>query len=474
MKAAVLEIREDKAAILDRDGLVRIVENNNYTVGQTIEVDSILIRENAGSKGTVIRLSRYFRKHAAAAAAVFALVLGGGTITAQAVPITTVTLDADSSIAYRLNVFDRVVGVEPYGEENREFADSVRAEVKGKKVGEAVSRTLELLDQNSAGKEDAASAGTEAAEHPLVVTIDSHFGKEAGLETVITDSIDQWNAGQEMNTAAPEAQNHAGFEATVIPMTGEMKEQGIQENRSPGRDLFEEKVKAAEEKAEAEAKAAEEAEKARAREEAAGEKLRKEEAVRPTAGETQESAHGQKDERPEAGTEPENGLHENAQEKPDHRPEAEKPGNGSENAAAPEDGGNAPETGDMPNGDMPDGELRNEGNQGGEMQSAEVQNSEMQGGASEGQPADTEGMTPQENMQGQENPENIADNSAQEQPAQQNTAGPGPGGEGAPGSGNDGYNSSENGAPAEGSGHGPGGERRFGPGNSEGSEGAER
>ena len=93
MKVVVLEIRGKRSAVLSNDGIVRILPDSGYQVGQVLEItktelermEALQAKADKESTPKIIRFGSYVRKHAAVAAAVIIVsVMGTGTGVAAA------------------------------------------------------------------------------------------------------------------------------------------------------------------------------------------------------------------------------------------------------------------------------------------------------------------------------------------------------------------------------------------------------
>ncbi|MBP1557586.1 MAG: hypothetical protein J6A76_06705 [Oscillospiraceae bacterium] len=130
MKAVVLQNENGKTAVLTRDGIVRIVPDRGYTVGEELAIP----------RTNVIRLSF---KAACAAAAVIICFMGGYLYLA---PYSYVSVDINPSIEYTLNRFDRVLSVRALNDDGAEIIGEIEPlEVFNKPVEEAVELTVEKL-----------------------------------------------------------------------------------------------------------------------------------------------------------------------------------------------------------------------------------------------------------------------------------------------------------------------------------------
>ncbi len=140
MKSVVLEIKNDKAALLDDNGIVHAVKNKDYKVGQVLYLTEFELRRDEVNPSK--RHSTFIRT----AAAIFAAAVVGGGVTSYAAPVSTVTLDGASSVEYRLNMYDRVVGAGvPDGADEdfrKEFSDFSK-EIRGMEINDAIDATTE-------------------------------------------------------------------------------------------------------------------------------------------------------------------------------------------------------------------------------------------------------------------------------------------------------------------------------------------
>ena len=134
MKSVVLEIKNNKAAVLDDRGVVHAVRDRGYAIGQVLELSELEMKQNEVRSGADRKISGFTR----AAAAVLAVVVIGGGVSAYAAPVSIVSLTGASEVEYSLNVFDRVVGVSTSGDRDEELGK----EVRGMKISDAVDHTV--------------------------------------------------------------------------------------------------------------------------------------------------------------------------------------------------------------------------------------------------------------------------------------------------------------------------------------------
>ncbi len=135
MKGVIVEIRGLEAAVLTDDGQFVRVANDNYAVGQTVEV-----REKTKPR---VRSRRFVRTMAAAIAAALMLTVG---VAAYETPYGVVSVDADSSVSFTINRFDRVLAVST---DNTDEAAPDFSDLRHKPVSDAVSTAIDRLQQEN-------------------------------------------------------------------------------------------------------------------------------------------------------------------------------------------------------------------------------------------------------------------------------------------------------------------------------------
>ncbi len=180
MKAVIVDLQGRYAAALVETGEVRKIANNNYEIGQSIELHEV----SQGRKRAP--LSKTIKRVGSIAAAV-AILAGLGTVTAYAVPYGTVSVEADPSIEYTINCFDyvlRVNGADEAGEAILSELDVTQ--LRHRKVDKAITATMEqleergLLDTESAGvtitAETRSNGHTERLQQDLDTAIHGDMG----------------------------------------------------------------------------------------------------------------------------------------------------------------------------------------------------------------------------------------------------------------------------------------------------------
>jgi len=164
MKAVVLEIRDKKAAVLTKNGEVKLVRNRNYDIGKEIEIDNVYVTNRFAS------LRRF-----SAVAALLILVLGSGTY-AYASPYGTISLDVNPSIEYTINRFERVIKVSGLNDDGTNILnESSSKNLLFKKIDDALDVTVDTLISDGYIKSDETN----------YVVLSTHTGNDKFSDKVI-------------------------------------------------------------------------------------------------------------------------------------------------------------------------------------------------------------------------------------------------------------------------------------------------
>ena len=183
MKAVIVDFRDGHAAALRDDGCVVKVRDAGYELGQVIELHE---RVQPRWRRTVFSL---------AAAAALLLSIGGA---AYATPYGTVTLDADSSIQYTINMFDYVLDVQAENEEGEALlAELDIRQLRHRPVDSAITSAMQQLEQRRA-PEDAA----------LSVSVSANTRNEKHTERLCRE-LEQ-TVNEHIPIPAPESENQPG------------------------------------------------------------------------------------------------------------------------------------------------------------------------------------------------------------------------------------------------------------------------
>ena len=183
MKAVVVELRGRKAAVLDHDGIVRILPDRNYRIGQVLEVSSVL---STGRSSKIVQIGSFLRHHYAAAAAAAVILLGSGAfITASRYPVSTLSLDLNGRLEYRMNLFDKVLSVRAQAEEGEKAAREIEEKVKGVTIDNAIDTTLDYYMEEQVLTEENSS---------ISVNVESFSGHSGKLEASVEARVAEWNS----------------------------------------------------------------------------------------------------------------------------------------------------------------------------------------------------------------------------------------------------------------------------------------
>lgn len=131
MRAVIVEIKEKTAAVLLADGRVEKIRNRGYGVGQVLEITA---RQASARK-------RFVRRFASMVAVV---AIGSASAFAYYTPYYYVSLDVNPSFEYSVNYFDRVLSARAL-EEDGILAEAELKALRNKKIGEAVTQTVEQV-----------------------------------------------------------------------------------------------------------------------------------------------------------------------------------------------------------------------------------------------------------------------------------------------------------------------------------------
>ncbi len=220
MKAVVLELKGNKAAVLAPDGAVNFIKNKNYSVGQLLDIDTA----PAGCK--IIDFAARHTRHIAAAA--MAAIIAGSMITANTYAYSRVTLDVNPSVEYTLNVFDRVIDMKAYNDDGAVIEEELGDQIHGKKFADALGVTLDQMENDNYIKGD-----TDA-----IVTVDSTSGKKTALKEDASESVKTWNDKRKSEG------NKDKIELEVVEITPELEEKAEENHMTPGRVYLYEKQEA--------------------------------------------------------------------------------------------------------------------------------------------------------------------------------------------------------------------------------------
>ena len=192
MKAVIVDFRDGHAAALRDDGCVIKIRDAGYKLGQVIELHE---RVQPRWRRTVFSL---------AAAAALLLSIGGA---AYATPYGTVTLDADSSIQYTINMFDYVLDVHAENEEGEALlAELDIRQFRHRPVDSAITSAMQQLEQRRA-PEDAV----------LSVSVSANTRNEKHTERLSREL--ERTVNEHMPIPSPESENQPGMHNSAAEPT---------------------------------------------------------------------------------------------------------------------------------------------------------------------------------------------------------------------------------------------------------------
>jgi len=178
MKAIIVEIKGNHAAVLSDDGVVSKIRNKDYYIGQ-----EIAIKNNSG---------KLIRMTAAAAAAIMIFVTPAW---AYLTPYSYVSVDVDPSFEFLINRFDRVLTVRAFSDEGSQLSKDISIDgLKNKEIQSAVKSVLNELKSKGyiiEGEEDgvivAASSKSEKKTNMLSEKLRTAVDEEVTLKHADTE-----------------------------------------------------------------------------------------------------------------------------------------------------------------------------------------------------------------------------------------------------------------------------------------------
>ena len=210
MKAVVLEIRKNEAAVLCEDGQIVKVRKSGLTVGETVEI----------SKGDICPDKRtvFYKKlrqgGAVAAAVALLLGFGGNHVYNTALACSYVSLDINPSIEYTLNRKNRVLDVEAVNEDAEEIVAQLKENgVKNESLSDAISMTADLLQENGYITED-------ATDYILINVASDDDSKSEALKKEAQSAIDGMNTKDKDNI-------HLTMTESSVSEREEARDQGV-------------------------------------------------------------------------------------------------------------------------------------------------------------------------------------------------------------------------------------------------------
>lgn len=131
MKSVIVDIKKNSAAFLQEDGVVVKKKGENYSIGDVVTMNEKTVRKRGKLKFATV-------------AALFLVLIGAGTV-AYASPYYYVSMDVNPSILLKVNVFNRVVGIEAVNEDA--VAIVTQLSVNNQGVDDAICSAVAQLEQ---------------------------------------------------------------------------------------------------------------------------------------------------------------------------------------------------------------------------------------------------------------------------------------------------------------------------------------
>lgn len=151
MKAVVLEIKKNEAAVLCKDGQIVKIRRTGLTIGDTIDISDAEICPDK----KVVFYKKLRQYGSVAAAAALLLGFGGSHVYNTAIACSYVSLDINPSIEYTLNRQDCVLDVTAVNEDAQEIVEQLKEQgIKKEPLADAISMTADLLQENGYITED--------------------------------------------------------------------------------------------------------------------------------------------------------------------------------------------------------------------------------------------------------------------------------------------------------------------------------
>ena len=187
MKGIVVEIENNRAAVLGDDGRVAKVRNRNYQIGESIHMET---RRTSGRKfGTM------------AACLVALLMVGGMSTWAYATPYSSVSLDANPSIVLDVNRFDKVISYQVDGDDEQFPLE----DLKNMNIHDAVAAVIKELEETNAADEYSiedivitVSSKNNEKTHMLLASLKKEVSESAEAEGMDDVNIEAEGIGFEM------------------------------------------------------------------------------------------------------------------------------------------------------------------------------------------------------------------------------------------------------------------------------------
>ena len=210
MKAVVLEIRKNEAAVLCKDGQIVKIRRTGLTIGDTIDISDAEICPDK----KVVFYKKLRQYGSVAAAAALLLGFGGNHIYNTAIACSYVSLDINPSIEYTLNRQDCVLDVTAVNEDAQEIVEQLKEQgIKKEPLADAISMTADLLQENGYITEDETDY--------ILINVSSDSGKKSeSLKKEAQRVFDKLNIENEDNI-------HLTMTESTVSERKEARELGI-------------------------------------------------------------------------------------------------------------------------------------------------------------------------------------------------------------------------------------------------------
>ena len=209
MKAVVLEIRNKKAAVLTTGGQIIKVNNNNYMVGEEVNVMDASER--------IVDMARTASKWMPAAVAAAFLVLIGRFTSVSMQPYGVVSLDVNPSIEFTINNRDKVLSVNGVNDDGKDIISEIdEKDLINQSIEKAVNVTIDKIE----------SEGYLAGEDRNYVVIAANTIKESHTDELVS----------KIDTAVIE--NNENVQPITIKATDEEVTEARQKGTSAGKMII--------------------------------------------------------------------------------------------------------------------------------------------------------------------------------------------------------------------------------------------
>ncbi|MCR4589622.1 MAG: hypothetical protein K5668_02235 [Lachnospiraceae bacterium] len=150
MRAVVLKIKENKAAVLLKDGSLCHIEDKGYEQGTVLE---LLENEYAGEKAAESVKKRsailFHRRFTYSAAACLATLMLSGAMVSYACPVRTVPASSGTSVSLGVNIYGKVVEINSTDENEEKILRGLEEDLAGKDVAYVSNLIHDTIDSNN-------------------------------------------------------------------------------------------------------------------------------------------------------------------------------------------------------------------------------------------------------------------------------------------------------------------------------------